>query len=374
MGSPDLVTESEDFVRALAAYGWITVPMVAPPADPLRGKARGARVGKLRFLGPAATYEGDRRPERAEAYLELAAAHRGGGHFEEAAEAYDRAYYYFWGDPRTKDRQAVALAGLGAMLEQLGEEEEARHALEMAAELDPSALPELTLPPTGRLHDPLKALRWTAAATSGHLVRSHSGLGELVDDLELRLRVTYQVAGEPTGGLEPVSVRWQPKGEEASEPVRAVQWSRLGAPARLDRALARVALERPESELGAGVAFGGREVLEIEPLSFDDGELKVVLGMGWPAAGPRPRGLRLTLVSSAPTRMDPQGVKGSGLPEVSSRLWPIAEGATGEGRSLRAPSLDPPVPFRLRGAAVAVVWRDLDSGLWGGIRHPTGLP
>ncbi|MCG8458173.1 MAG: hypothetical protein MI919_17990 [Holophagales bacterium] len=366
LAAPDLGAETRAFVRTLAAYGWITVAVQPPPTDPLRGKGRGARLGKWRFLGPAATYEGDRRPERAEAYLELARSHLGAGNLDRAADAFDRAYYYFWGDPRTKDRQAVALAGLAAALEGSGRLEEARRAFEMAEELDPSALPELGgLPPTGRLLAPRRPLVAAAAATSGRFVDSAAALGAALDDLSIRLRITYQVEGDATGEVEPVSAMWEGK---EGELLRVPGWARSGAPARLDRARARLAARRAEASVGEGVAFGRQEVLVLDPLAERGDGLVVALGMKptpeWPpivaggsaeGQGPVRGALRLTVVDGGDPALPPL---------VSQVVWPTAPGLPGFGSS---PEL------LLRGRAVVLLWRDLESGRWGGSRVPTGL-
>ncbi|MEM8996983.1 MAG: hypothetical protein AAGF23_19525, partial [Acidobacteriota bacterium] len=258
LGGPDLFEETRELARSLSAYGWITAPMIAPAPDALRGRGSGRRLGALRFRGNQVRLEENRKPERAEAYLELAAAHAGGGRYEDAADAYERAYYFFGGDPRTKDRQAVALAGLGGALERLGEDEKARKSLELAADLDPSALPSSgALPPSGRLLEPDRAVRLVADATSGTVVRSASDLDDFLEDLGLRLRVTFQVPGEPTGALEPVTVL-RLRDDDTRDALRAPTWTRLGVPSRIDRAILRAHLERDEGALGAGVAFGGR--------------------------------------------------------------------------------------------------------------------
>ncbi|MEM1181216.1 MAG: hypothetical protein AAGM22_22940, partial [Acidobacteriota bacterium] len=366
LASPDLFEETRELARTLSAYGWITAPMVAPAPDALRGKGSGRRVGSLRFRGNQVGLEENRKPDRAEAYLELAAAHAGGGRHEDAADSYERAYYFFGGDPRTKDRQAIALAGLGAALERLGEDEKARKSLELAADLDPTALPSSgLLPPSGRLLEPVRAVRMVADATSGRLVRSPRELSDFLEELTLRLRVTFQVPGAPTGELQPVTVLNRRAGGE-TDTLRAPTWTRLGAPARIDRALVRAHLEREESALGAGIAFGGREVLAIEPVRSDGATLDVQFDFAWPASGPRPKGLRLVLAASGPPLapgQDDHGLPLAGPPQLFEKVWTPDQ----------VLALPAPIALTLEGRSVSAAWRDLEGGAWGGVNHRTGL-
>lgn len=307
--TPDFAQETRDFGRSLAGYGWLVVPMVPAAPDPLRGKGPGVRVGKMRLHGVVGTYEAERRPKRAQAYLELGQAHLGAGRWEDAAEALDRAYYHFWGDPRTSSKQAAALAHLGEAWERLEAEGKARQALEMAAELDPAvteaairsqvelraererwAVREtgeapgrlsiddrmgFMVTPLSRPHQPLEAV---AGMTSGRVVKDRRRWQEAESDLRMRVRVTAQVPGRADGRLHPLSLAWSGPGEAS---LASRSWLRSGVPERLTTALARLCLTRDPASLGAAPA-----PVRVEPLELIEGELHLRVETGSPPRRP----------------------------------------------------------------------------------------
>lgn len=216
--------------RALAAYGWRIVPVVAPE---LRGLRPGKRVGKWRIAGLGATREEDRDPERAEAYLALAKALRGQGRVERAAEAAEDAAFHFYGDPRTASREAEALALAAELHGELGNPQRARRALRKAMRIDPGALaahPVVAAVPAAE-----EAL--SALAEGERVVRDEVALRQALDSLADRAVVTVQapvVAPAAAAGIGRLVLRAQGGGGEV-----AAGWVRLGTPAVVSEARAR---------------------------------------------------------------------------------------------------------------------------------------
>lgn len=368
----DFGAESESMGRALASYGWVVLPVVPAPPDPLRGRGSGKRLGKLRFTGLMATYEAERRPERAEALLELAEAHRGGGRWEDAQESYDRAYYHFGGDPRTADRQALVLARMSETLERLGRHTESRRTLEMAFQLDPGgtstllqnnvmeraakgfwAIRESGEAPGmlsvqdrmrfahGGLDRRTSPLSATAAASSGRLVDGLQALDEVLDDLRLRLRLTVQLPGEAEGRVLPLQVL----PSDGNGTVRTRRWMRSGVPERVSRALARMQLRHGPEVQGQGL----EPLLTVTPLEMDAGALKVRVAQR-PAAGP-PTDLRLVI-----------SVGGGDQPS-RTQVWTLS--------ATDSEAFD--VTLGVEEPRLSVLWQDPSSGVWGGRRFETGL-
>ncbi len=379
-----LARETELFARTLSAYGWVVFPVVPPAPDPLRGKGSGKRLGKWRFLGLMATYEAERLPDRAEAYLELGDAHRSAGRWQEAADAYDRAYFHFWGDPRTKSRQAVALVGLGEALEQLDQPTASRRALEMAVELDSEVAEQAV---RDRIQERAEAELWAvrdtdqaeglltiedrmrfleggltnrffpldriAQETSGRRLADHRQVFQALDDLRVRLRLTFQLEGASEGELKPIVATWdQPSPDDEPAPgpdaekasLRYGRWVRSGVPARLTRAVARRLLVEDAILPGAGL----EGILRVEPLELVAGVLRVRLE-SIPGARP-PNPLRIVVAAG-----------GGGEPaRVAELMWRPEDEAFSSVIEVHEPTL-------------SVVWQDIEGGPWGGGRFPTGL-
>lgn len=237
--------------RTLAAYGWLAVPLLAPPAS---GTVPGWRLGKWRFGTPdlgnwtwagiapilRATYEEDRDPERAEAYLALAEARRDQGELDGAVDAARKALVHFADDPRTAERQARALVLLGEVHEALGEDQKARRVWRRALRRDPDALaghPVTTALPAA----PEEALGLLAEGTGGFLARGEDDLARAVAGLGRWGTVTVQLPGLPDGELHPVAV-----GQPGSGPagrLKAPGWLRFGTPETVAEARIRRLLE-----------------------------------------------------------------------------------------------------------------------------------
>lgn len=299
---PDLSAATEALARTLAAYGWVVVHLSPPEREVLKP---GVRIGKLRLSGPAitydedndrpffklfgATYEENRKPERAEALLELAEALETQGKLERAEESLRQAIYYFGGDPKTADRQAIAFAHLGRVLEARGQSQQAAEALGQARDLDPGAV---SGPVAGWVDGDL-AGGLLARVGNGTTVGGAGALGRTLVDLRHRIRLTYQVDGPPDGDLHTLDVRFD---DPAWHP-RHPRWARSSIPETVAtaRALRLLAGELTGGELkvaidllpGDGSAAGRPATLALRSLDT--------------APPPAPRAvLRLTLATAGP--------------------------------------------------------------------------
>ena len=231
-----------ELAKNLGAYGWVTYPIATPEApSPLR---RGLRIGRWRVTGPAGgriigvriARESERDPEVARGHLENGKALLEQGSPVEAEEAFRLALHHYYGDDRTAEEQAEATAGLAAALEAQGKSVEARSALRTASDLDegvtvenPEALAELL--------DPTAALQPFVFETSGRVAREQQDLEAALVDLDRRLRVSLQLAGEPTGELMAVEVRYLRAGGLLA---RNPRWARFGSPPGVSAARARL--------------------------------------------------------------------------------------------------------------------------------------
>lgn len=226
---------------ALAAYGWISYPVAAPlQEDPL---LPGMRIGKWRLAGPAGgriigikiTRESERDPELARAHLENGQALLAAGRLEESEAAFREALHHFHGDPSTARQQAEALVGLADALEGQGLADEARSMRAQAGELDPSVV---TQDPTAlaTLLAPTEALDILAAETSGRVIHEGGDLETSLLALQRRVRLTFQVSGQPPGEDYPVEVRFTRRDWDVGSPSRV----RFGTPPLV--ALARTRL------------------------------------------------------------------------------------------------------------------------------------
>lgn len=257
--------------QTLASYGWVAVPMLPPQPKLLK---QGLRLGKflirpvgmhmqetepkesaradqpgLRglfqrlnqiFLGGFhATYEEHRDPDKAEAYLELALALHGQDKLEEATEAYEKALFHFSGDPRTADRQAVALAGIGDLMAELGEGLGAQRAYQKALSLDPELAEDV-----GQgiaFQDPAAIYATWADVTVGQVVRRGQDLRRFVDAAATRMRLTFQLGAAPSGRLLNLDVQTPERPDRWRHPT----WSRSGTPEVISAARLRLALDTP---------------------------------------------------------------------------------------------------------------------------------
>ncbi len=226
---------------ALAAYGWITFPIAAPPREsPL---VPGLRIGKWRLAGPAGgrilgvrlSRESERDPELAEAQLEKGQALLAAGRWKDSQEAFELALHHFHGDPRTATLQARALAGLADALGEQGLEDEARSMRAMAGELDPTIAGE-DPGALATLLEPTEVLDLIAEETSGRVLYEEEDLDTSLQGLGRRLRLTLQIPGVPTGEIYPVVARISDK----KLIVRGPLWVRFGSPPTVSIARARL--------------------------------------------------------------------------------------------------------------------------------------
>lgn len=254
--------------QTLASYGWVAVPMLPPQPELLK---RGLRLGKFlirpigihmqnaepsesaradqhglrSFLqrlnqillgGFHATYEEHRDVDKAEAYLELARALHGQGKLEDAAAAYDKALFHFSGDPRTADQQAIALAGIGDLMAELGEGLGAQRAYQKALSLDPELAEDVG---SGiAFQDPAGALQPWADATVGYVVRGRDTLRSFLDSTDTRMRLTFQLGTVPSGRLLDLDIQTPTRPDRWRYPT----WSRSGTPEAVAAARLRLAL------------------------------------------------------------------------------------------------------------------------------------
>ncbi len=349
--------------RTLAAYGWVTLPLLEPEGDPLK---EGIRIGKLRLTGPkveverqratptdweeydrtvvwlfGARLEGKRKPKRAEAYLELGAALHDQGKLAEAEDALRQAIYHFAGDPKTAERQAAAFARLGAVLQAREETQEATAALRLARRLDPGVeVAGAGTGPIAALLDAETPLETLARTTAGGVVRSAGALGRALDGLRQRVWLTYQVAGPPDGDLHALEARFKNQ-----RPLIYPTWARSSTPEPVSAARARrlLAGEPTGGGLVLAAEFEGRGELhlEIEPpaTALDDPAadvasdtvLRLTLGVGGPGVEPTVEHRRLGSQTGRNTWSYRVGFE---MPE--DRSW------------------------------LAVVVEDLETGTWGG--------
>ncbi len=307
----ELEDDLEALGRTLAAYGWITFPLVPPAEDP---PSKGVRIGKWRLgaprgdtretavdplhpeetVGPVMlnflnlTREGSRDPEKAESYLEFGATLAEQDELPEAEQAFRMALYHFGEDPETAARQAAALVELGEVLERQGRRREARAAFHEARELDPETVPADETP-LAELAAPAVPLEKLGGRTAGSLVRGSDDLAATLAALPYRVRVTYQLPGPPDGALHPLEVRCERRGCE----LRAPAWARSGTPdevaaARIRRWLADDDFEGT-LEVRARLVPGSHRIaaeLELPGVAAgEDGEgpaLRLTLGYGDP--------------------------------------------------------------------------------------------
>ncbi len=364
--SPAVTTDI--LAQTLASYGWVTIALAPPRPKVLKP---GLRIGKFRLSGPGivfdedenrtlfkflgATFEEHRKPERAEAYLELGAALEGQGKLEQATDAYQQAIYYFSGDPRTADQQAAAYVYLGKVLELRHKTPQATEAFKRANQLDPNFTYE-AIGPTAELLDPLAPLRKMAHTTVGHTVRRANQLSTILDELRRRVRLTYQVAGQPDGKLHALEARYLGPPRQ----LRHSLWARHSIPESIAAARARRLLTGEPSggdwqlnAISSPTATAGRlaVTLDLEVGSFERTALAdAAVGEGTAVDGESVV-LRLTIAI--------------GGPEIEPRV---------EHRALGAQSLADLENWHYRFDVdlgedepwLALLVEDLASGVWGG--------
>jgi len=308
-----LEDEVPALARALTAYGWVPLPLLAPPEA---GPVPGLRIGRWRVGPPpgipppearegedrgleslpalGAYHEEDRDPEKAEAHLALAEAHQRAGEAQPAVDEATLALHHFADDPRTAPRQARTLLLMADAYRALGEADKARRALRQAARRDPAAVeghPALRALPGS------DGLRRLAEAAGGELVRSGTGLGAALAGLDRWALVTVQLGGLPDGRLHAAEV--SPRGRRPR--LETPGWLRFGTPEPVASArIRRLAGGPPEGDLEVTAVLG------------PGGELRVHLaGLPGPPADTPQRTPSLVLRATA-------ALAGEGGPEVLS--------------------------------------------------------
>ena len=351
----DLAPATEGLARTLAAYGWVTVNLWSPEREVLKP---GVRIGKFRLSGPGisydevnnrtlfkffgATFEENRKPERAEAYLELGAALEGQGKLERAEESLRQAIYYFGGDPRTADRQASAFAHLSKVLAAQGKSLQATEARGLAHELDPDSL-DVASTPVANLREAEPAFETVSRTTAGRTVRGAGALQGILTDLGQRVRLTYQVTGAPDGKLHPLEVRF----ENPVWRLRHPAWARSSIPESVAAARVR--------RLLAGELTGGELPLtaDLAPASVSGVNRRSTVNLRLPASRPEPAAvdpvLRLTLGFGGPD-VEPTVEHRVLGPQKLGEVWAHQAEVTLEEDQLW----------------VAILVENLETGAWGG--------
>jgi tetratricopeptide (TPR) repeat protein len=294
LGVPDrdgwLSRETARWVRTIAAYGWTCAPLVYE--DRRAMLRRGLRIGKWRFGGPrnqgggsfvllSASREGERDAGKAAALVELGDTQLAAGSNELASDAYLRAIHHFYGDPRTKSRQAYAWRQLALALQRSGQVDPARRAFANALELDP-ALADQSPEMAGAM-DGVEGLDRLASETGGHLLRGSRDLLAAIDELSRRQRLSFTLPGTPSGDLLPVELT----AKSRASPLRYARWTRSGAPERIAGARLRLFLEAAATEpiaegstsLSLAPASAGRSLVAVSLPEFDCSQpCRVLLG------------------------------------------------------------------------------------------------
>jgi tetratricopeptide (TPR) repeat protein len=340
-GDRRLERETVSWAGSVAAYGWTALPLVFEDRRALL--RRGLRIGKWRFRGPSGkiggplvllrgSYEGARDPDKAEALVELGDTLVDAGDVEQASDAYLRAIHHFYGDPRTKSRQAYAWRQLAVALRRAGDVDPARRALANAIELDPSLADEERGGASPAIV--VEGLDQLAAETGGHLLRARDDLRAALGELSRRQRLSFTLRGTPSGELLPIEL----SGGDGAPALRHARWTRSGTPERVAVARLRLAVASVAEE----PATGGAAPLDLVAAEHGPSVATVALS---------------GLVGARPMRV----LLGTVGEETAARVTVLARSTTAGGSG--------PAPWRgeVYGddfLAAAVYREDLVSGEW----------
>jgi tetratricopeptide (TPR) repeat protein len=306
-----LTPVASELSETAAAYGWLVQPLVRVEGS---GLVPGWRIGKWRFglggrgrvpilLGAllgGATYEEDRDPKRARAYLDLAAARFRQRELGGAADAAESALVHFARDPRTADEQARALLLIARSWDGRGDAGKARRYYAKAARRDPEAV--VDFPVTAALpRTPEAGPTLLAHGSDGVVVSRPEDMDAALAALDRRVIATVQLPGLPDGALHELAVTSPRTRVEVQAPARV----RFGTPppvaaARLRRLLADAAPFAGNLHLTAwahpGRSPGTVRVIaqpDLSSFSADEGDtvLRATLGIAAPAgSGPEGSG------------------------------------------------------------------------------------
>ncbi len=382
--------------QTLAAYGWLTYPLLAPLPPP---PPPGFYIGKWFFRTPSLKPQkgtpiptlpgliGTRKkyldPERARAFLALGQALIGQDKIDDAIEAFEKSIFHFQNDKRTQGEQAEAWAKLGEAFGRAGRTEAKLRAFERVAQLDPERA--ALLGGVARVLAPAGPLTTLARTTSGFLIQDDNALRRALDDLRWRMRLTLELAGAPLGDLLPLTITHRGRLH-----ITAPAWARSATPPAIAALHARRLLDEPldAAELGGGElgadwpialsvetdAQGARVVhVEVDLERLPNADM----------ASPPTRYFRPTLALRA--------AEGAPFPPTIIRhesvaRWPPSESGSAETTTATAtiPAVGTGNPGVWRGAfpldeiaaeleasedgplMLAVILDELDSGTWGG--------
>lgn len=219
----------------------------SPPLTPIDQEKRNqSLLGAL-----TASLREKRDPKRAESYLELAQALLGAKKWAEAEDNFRKAIYHFDGVKKHQAKEAKAWLGVGMAKAGQGELSAGRLATERAIELDPK-LVEQGEAETTQLGDRALFLAGLAEATLGRAVVGEEQLRRALGDLGIRIRLTFQITGGPTGRLMPLAVQ-----HRGGERIKFLPWGRFGTPEEIATVRLLAALD---DELGAVESDGGLDL------------------------------------------------------------------------------------------------------------------
>lgn len=351
--------------KLVSAYGWTVMPVSQPAFE---ASLRGAEVGKFLvqlesgeelmntdpkltirpdgtplddkvrhqtlLAGITASLREQRDPKRAESYLELGQALVGSKKWPEAESAFRQAIYHFDNHKKYRDQQAKAWLGVGMAKAAQGDLATGRAATERAIEIDPKLVERGEASSVG-LGDRALFLAGLAEATLGRAVVGEQQLRQGFQEFGIRLRLTYQVAGDPDGRLMPLEIR-----HKGGQKIKALPWARFGTPEEIANIRLLATLD---DDLGTVEPEGG---LDLAAFAATRGKL---LDLG-ELAGEGEATVRVSIL-----RGDPEGAQK--IEHRTYRLKPQAE------RDLPASRLE----FGASGAPgyLAVLVENLETGEWG---------
>jgi len=233
---PKLAESYREFLRTVASYGWVVVPIHAPLVYRYPDSI-GPRKALLMKI------DRNRNVTRAEALLDLAQTQLASEEWAKAEKTLGQAIHRFYDHPKTRKRQATAETLLADALDGQARYDESEAALRRAVALDPSVA-TTHRGATAAIVDPEAPLTEIAMATTGKVAVETETLSEIVGDLSRRIRLTYQVPGQPDGGLHPVSIAIDRPGYGA----RSAAWVRSSTPPGVAAARVRARLRDFESQ------------------------------------------------------------------------------------------------------------------------------
>ncbi len=349
--------------KLVAAYGWTVMPV---SESAFQASLRGAEIGRFLFdvksgeqlagaapppgaNTPATPLDEEKRkqsllgaitaslrekrdPDRAESYLELGQALAGQKKWAEAEDAFRKAVYHFDGAKKFQDREAKAWLGVGLAKAGQGDLASGRAATERAIELD-GRLVETGEAQSAGLKDRALFLAGLAEATLGRAVVGEAQLRRGLADLGVRLRLTYQVAGDPDGRMMPLEVKYK-----GGARVKSLPWGRFGTPQEIESVRLLAALD---DELGAAEPEGGLDLSAFVATKGRNLDLGQIAGDG-------PAVLRVSVL-----RGDPEGAQK--IDHETFNLPPAAERQE-EPRLLFGAGDTPPY--------LALLVENLETGEW----------